>query len=158
MTFLRFIVQATSHPTDLGGSIADFGSDGSNAPPGRSLGADSLSDFQRQKPVDPFAVPLEGEANSLLNLYFSTVNLMIPCVHETSFRQMYSKLKSDGPGSVRRSWLGVLNMVFAISTNVMAPISPTHDRAARSNVYFERGMELVRADILGRLSVEMGAR
>ena len=166
MTFLRFIVQAVGHPANLDTTIAgpeaidpaNFASDGPNAPLGGPLGAESMGESQKQNSVDPFAVPLEEEANYLIWLYFSTVNLMIPCIHETSFRQTYSKLKTDGPRSVRKSWLGVLNMIFAVSTNVTVPTSPAIDRVRRSTAFFERSMELVRADILGRLSVEMGAQ
>lgn len=115
-----------------------------------------LADGQRKINVEPFALPSHAEADSLLRLYFSTVNLMIPCIHEHSFRDTYMKIQSVGPGGLRRSWLGVLNLMFAIATNVMAATSPTYERATRSNTYFERAVELVRSDILGPISLEMG--
>lgn len=114
------------------------------------------SDGWRGSPVEPFALPSQVEADSLLHLYFTTVNLMIPCIHEDSFREMYMKMQRDGLGGLRRSWLGVLNVIFAIATNVTAPTSPTHERAEKSKIYFERAVELIRSSILGRLSLEMG--
>jgi hypothetical protein len=116
-------------------------------PPGNS---------SRRTMIEPFALPPEDAANSMLQLYFNTVNLMIPCVHEDSFRQTLFQMKTEGAESMRRSWLGVLNMMFAVSTNVMTTTTPTHDRAAQSNTFYERAMELVSPEILGRPSVELG--
>lgn len=106
--------------------------------------------------VEPFTLPPEYEAQHLLRLYFTTVNLMVPCIHEESFRATYRKARSDSPQAVPRSWLGILNMLFAIATNVLTPTSPTRERATRSDMYFERAVELVRPDMLRRFSLEMG--
>ncbi|KAJ5549254.1 Zn(II)2Cys6 transcription factor [Penicillium frequentans] len=106
--------------------------------------------------VDPFALPPQAEADALLHLFFTTVNLMIPCIHEGSFRDTAKKLQIDGIRRVRRSWLGTLNVMFALATNVMTATSPDIERASRAGMYFERAMELVKSDILGRISLEMG--
>ncbi|KAL4751356.1 hypothetical protein BDW72DRAFT_212812 [Aspergillus terricola var. indicus] len=102
-----------------------------------------------------FTIPPQREADALLRLYFTTVNLMIPCVHEDSCRDMYVKMQRNGLGSIGRPWLGILNVIFAIATNVAAAISPTNERATKSNMYFEQALELVKSDMLGRPSVEM---
>lgn len=116
----------------------------------------NLPESPKRARVDPFALPPQAEADALLHLFFTTVNLMIPCIHERSFREMYKKLQIDGIQSVRRSWLGTLNVVLALATNVMTATSPNIERATRASVYFEKAMELVKPDILGRLSLEMG--
>lgn len=117
---------------------------------------DQSGNTSRRIPIDPFALPPKDAADDLLHLYFNTVNLMIPCIHEGSFRQTLFRMRTEGPENIRRSWLGVLNMVFAITTNVMTPTSPTQDRVQQSNKFYERAMELVSPGILGRPSVEMG--
>lgn len=96
------------------------------------------------------------EADALLHLFFTTVNLIIPYIYESSFRDTYRKLQINGIRSVRRSWLGTLNVVFALAINVMTATLPNIERATRASIYFERAMELVKSDILGRLSLEMG--
>ena len=106
--------------------------------------------------VDPFALPPHNEAEHLLRLYYITVNLMVPCIHEESFRAAYRRVRTDGPRAARRPWLGILNMMFAIATNVLTPTSPPQERATRSDMYFERAVELVRPDMLRRFSLEMG--
>ncbi|PKY05678.1 putative Zn(II)2Cys6 transcription factor [Aspergillus campestris IBT 28561] len=121
----------------------------------RPSGISSLTESQGRVRVEPFALPPQTEADALLHLFFTTVNLMIPCIYEVSFRDTYRKLQIDGVLSVRRSWLATLNVVFALATNVMTATSPNIERAARASMYFERAMELVKSDILGRLSLEM---
>lgn len=121
----------------------------------RPANTERVRDRQR-RPVEPFALPPPDEADDLLRHYFATVNLMVPCIHEDSFRAMYRRARSEGLRVVRRSWLGVLNMMFAIATNVQTPISPPIERATRSDMYFERAVELSRPEILGRLSLELG--
>jgi hypothetical protein len=110
----------------------------------------------QRKTVDPFALPAEREAEDLLQVYFSTVNLMLPCIHEDSFRGTYRMARIDGLRAVRRTWLGVLNIIFALAANVMTATSPPVERAAQSDMYFERAMELARPEMLGRLSLELG--
>lgn len=122
----------------------------------RPSGVSSLTESQGRVRVDPFALAPQTEADALLHLFFTTVNLMIPCIYEASFRDTYRKLQIDGALCVRRSWLATLNVVFALATNVMTATSPNIERAARASMYFERAMELVKSDILGRLSLEMG--
>ncbi|CAG8942836.1 unnamed protein product [Penicillium salamii] len=121
----------------------------------RPSSTSNLPESPKRARVNPFALPPQAEADALLHLFFTTVNLMIPCIHEGSFREMYKKLQIDGIQSVRRSWLGTLNVVFALATNVMTATSPNIERATRASVYFEQAMELVKPDILGRLSLEM---
>lgn len=106
--------------------------------------------------AEPFALPPKEEADSLLHSYFTTVNLMIPCIHEDSFSQVYQRMWKCGPDRMSKPWLGSLNMIFAITTNVMTPTSPPHERATASGTFYERAMELVRPYMFGPLYVEMG--
>jgi hypothetical protein len=166
VAFLRLIIHAVGHPVSPSGNVplsnTDASTDGQSndnhfdaflrRPPGIS----SLPETKGRVRVDPFALPPQMEANALLHLFFTTINLMIPCIHEDSFRDMYNKMQVSGTRNVRRSWLGSLNVVFALATNVMTATSPDIERATRSSMYFERAMELVKSDMLGRLSLEMG--
>ncbi|KAJ5389708.1 uncharacterized protein N7496_000776 [Penicillium cataractarum] len=164
VAFLRSIVQATVHSAGLGPkTLLEPGITGSENPGHNDSNSflmwpfrtDQSGNASRRTPIDPFALPPKYTADDLLHLYFNTVNLMIPCIHEASFRQTLFRMRTEGPENIRRSWLGVLNMMFAITTNVMTPTSPTQDRAQQSNTFYERAMELVSPGILGRPSVEM---
>ncbi|KAJ5909659.1 hypothetical protein N7504_004302 [Penicillium tannophilum] len=166
VAFLRFIVHAVGHqakPVDnLHLSRLDIFTEISRSNENRFDAflrepdcTSSRTGTQGRVRVDPFALPPQAEADALLHLFFTTVNLMIPCIHEGSFRDTARKLQIDGIRCVRRSWLGTLNVVFALATNVMTATSPNVERASRAGMYFERAMELVKSDILGRISSEM---
>lgn len=122
----------------------------------RPIHADDPGTREERKPVEPFALPPPNEADHLLRVYFATVNLMVPCIHEESFRAQYKRARSHGPRMVPIPWLGILNIVCALATNVLTPTSPSIERATRSDMYFERAMELARPDMLRRFSQELG--
>lgn len=166
LAFLKVIVRAIGNPVNtedhlLSRSAADVPvdllDDVSGAFLRRPADADNRAPEGPQKAtVEPFALPSPNEAEHLLRLYFITVNLMVPCIHEESFRAVYRRLRSDGPRAVRSPWLGILNMLFAIATNVSTPTSPPPERAARSNMYFERAVKLVQPGMWRAPSLEMG--
>ncbi|KAL2827912.1 fungal-specific transcription factor domain-containing protein [Aspergillus pseudoustus] len=146
VAFLRFIVKSVGHLVDAVPDTSRSTMDVSTANP--------LSEDGQKGNANPLTLPPQEQADALLRLYFSTVNLFMPCIHEPSFRETYLEMQRSGLGSVRRSWLGILHVILAIATNVMSPTSPTHERAAQSNLYFDRAVELVRPAIFGRLSLE----
>lgn len=165
MAFLRSIIQATVHSAGLGSRRVSepeitnsdhHGNDDSSSFLMWPFRTNQSGNSSQRTAIDPFALPPRDAADDMLHLYFNTVNLMIPCIHEDLFRQALFLMRTNGPENIRRSWLGVLNMIFAITTNVMTPTSPTQDRAQQSNTFYERAMELISPGILGRPSVEMG--
>lgn len=167
IAFLSFVVRAVGKPVNAEDHILPSATD----VPIEHVDDLSCSSFLRRpisntdnlfeegvqrNAVQPFALPAQNEAEHLLRLYFTTVNLMVPCIHEESFRATHRMVRSHGPNAVRRPWLGILNMIFAIATNVLTPTSPLLERATQSKMYFERAVELMRPDMLRRLSLDMG--
>lgn len=101
MAFLRFIVHAIGHlanPTDsfpisnidVSNDIGQLPGDRFDAFLRMPLGMGSPTEAQGRVHVDPLALPPHVEADSLLHLYFTTVNLMIPCIHEETFRDTHT--------------------------------------------------------------------
>lgn len=135
--------------------IGNPGSCHSDALSARLAPANTLCEGRQKTHEEHLKLPSPEEAERLLRLYFTTVNLMIPGIHEGSFRETYSRMQSHGLGSVSRSWLGILNAILAIATNVMSPTSPTSERAAKSNIYFEQALHLIRPSVFGRISLEI---
>ncbi|KAL4802084.1 putative Zn(II)2Cys6 transcription factor [Aspergillus unguis] len=155
VAFLRMIMKAVGRQPDPVSRNSGFPI---NPLPGigQSSGSHSaLSEGRQQAHEEPMKLPSPEEAEPLFRLYFTTVNLMIPCVHEGSFRETYSRMQRRGLGSVSRSWLGILNTILAIATNVMSPTSPTSERAAKSKIYFEQALHLISPSIFGRISLEI---
>jgi hypothetical protein len=105
--------------------------------------------------VELYSLPQPGEAERLFRLYFSTINLMIPCIHEESFRGMWAKVRIDGWRAVSRPWLCVISMVLALATNVSTATSPSAERATQADLYFQRALVLARPNVLGHPSVEI---
>ncbi|BCS19451.1 fungal specific transcription factor domain-containing protein [Aspergillus puulaauensis] len=159
VAFLRFIVDSVGRPVNsvLGPSSSESAHFENESICGYFARPTSFTGYESQRgsPKRPVALPQREETDSLLRLYFSTVNLMIPGVHEDSFRTTYAKMQRNGLSGIRKSWLGVLNVILAIATNVLAATSPTREQATKSKMYFEQALELIKADMLGRLSLEM---
>ncbi|SPO07004.1 uncharacterized protein DNG_09698 [Cephalotrichum gorgonifer] len=165
LAFLSVVVRAIGNPVNAddrippsatGGHIDDVDEPSSVSFLRRpaSNASTPFDEGTQRRAVQPFSLPPEREAEHLLRVYFTTVNLMIPCIHEESFRTTYKKVRSHGPSAVRRPWLGILNMLFALATNVLTPTSPLPERATRSKAYFEIALELVRPEMLRRFSLE----
>lgn len=92
---------------------ADLESDGENAFLNRSAADNSPDKAQQQRPVNPFSLPPISEAEELLRGYFTTVNLMVPFIHQDSFLAAYRKAQSDAGAS-----FGGIRYVFATMPNL----------------------------------------
>jgi hypothetical protein len=114
--------------------------------------------------VNIYALPPEPLARELIRRYFSNTGQLFPYIHEQTFIEKYNQMKHDQFKEVRRMWLGLLNMVFAMATSVSlspeGPVSSAAQRAAESDIYYRRGSGLCREQIaLGRgMSLDTGRR
>lgn len=94
---------------------------------------------------EPFILPPETTMMQLIELYFNTTGSLFPFIDRNGFWKTYRQLITTNMLSVRRSWLGLLNMVFAITTSVNTTFDLTitaQTRAAKSDIFFQRAMEL----------------
>lgn len=106
---------------------------------------------------DPFFLPPESETKSLIDIYFETTGVLFPYIDKPSFVQTYHKLNTTNIRAVRRSWLGLLNMVLAMATSAShgSKLSAS-ERATNSDVFFRRALELCEKHIRHGTSLEMG--
>jgi len=94
---------------------------------------------------EPFILPPEATMLQLIELFFKTTGTLFPFIDRNRFWETYRQLVTTNVLSVRRSWLGLLNMIFAITTNVnnMFDLTITAQaRAAQSDIFFQRAMAL----------------
>jgi hypothetical protein len=97
------------------------------------------------------ALPSVQKMDSLLEFYFSTAGVVFPFIHEESMRKTYSEAKATGFTRVRRTWLGTLNMIFAMASSFdRDSIKSAPERHERSNVFFKRA-----TDLCGELSKQV---
>lgn len=89
------------------------------------------------------ALPSAQEMDSMLDIYFSTAGVVFPFIHEESFRETYAEYSANGWTRVRRTWLGTLNMIFAMASNFDRDSIPSaRQRQERSTIFYKRASEL----------------
>ena len=106
-----------------------------------------------------YSLPPDSVTRELLGLYFSNTGLLFPFIHEPSFFQEYNAMRSDTVPHVRRTWLGLLNIVLAMATSTSADpqISPMV-RRKESDVFYERAYELCKKQMLRGANLETGTQ
>ncbi|KAF2856839.1 hypothetical protein T440DRAFT_484936 [Plenodomus tracheiphilus IPT5] len=108
--------------------------------------------------VEPFILPPEDTMMQLIDLYFSTAGTLFPYIDRNGFLRTYRQLVATNILSVRRSWLGLLNMVFAVTTNADNSPDPeitAQARAEKANVFYHRAMVLSDRQIRYGTSLEV---
>jgi len=104
-----------------------------------------------------FALPPEDETLRLVRLYFSNTGLLFPYLHEETFLDTYEAMKRTSYTKVRKTWLGLLNMVLALATSTsVANTLSAEQRAEMSDVYYQRALGLCEKHIWQGASIELG--
>ncbi|KAF1930571.1 uncharacterized protein M421DRAFT_58581 [Didymella exigua CBS 183.55] len=109
--------------------------------------------------AEPFLLPPTGEMTSLIGLYFTTTGLLYPFIDRRKFLESYRQMIDLGISSVRRSWLGLLNMIFAIATSASWGHDPTvtaDARTSRSDSFYRCAVTLSDRQIRYVTSLEVG--
>jgi hypothetical protein len=65
--------------------------------------------------VDPYVLPTRAMADELFNVYLSTVHPSFPIIGKSTFSSQYERFFSKPEVKPGDKWLGILNMIFAIS-------------------------------------------
>lgn len=107
--------------------------------------------------LNPFDLPSPEETLRLVQQYFLNTGLLFPYIHRDSFLKTYHELAANNFKGVRRSWLGMLNMIMALSINTCYPSDLSQQqRRAESNVYYLRATALCEKQIRFGASLEIG--
>lgn len=108
-------------------------------------------------PVNIYALPPDHRAWSLIEQYFQKTGQLLPFIHETSFCETYVQMRRERFTKVSRTWLGLLNIVFAISASLSSKddISPA-ERIQESDIYYQRANGLCDRVSKRSASLEIG--
>lgn len=107
--------------------------------------------------VNMFVLPSEERTWSLIQIYFEKTGQLLPFIHEASFCDTYIQMREDNFKKVRRTWLGLLNIVLAIATSLHTEGDmPAEKRIQESDIYFQRANGLCDRDSKRNASLEMG--
>jgi hypothetical protein len=107
--------------------------------------------------VNLFALPHDSQVMDLIRRYFNDTGYLFPYIHEESFFRTYMEFRDKAQPKVRRTWLGLLNMVLAIATNTK--VDGDLDAARRSeesNIYYQRALGLCQKQVMRGTSLEVG--
>ena len=125
-----------------------------NVPESRSVVDGGILNYSRPpSPTSPemplgsmsnmYELPPLGEMEQLIRTYFLNTGLLFPFLHEPSFMETYNAFKGSKFSKVRRTWLGLLNVVLAMGSS-MDPASKLSAgaRAERSGVCYQRALNI----------------
>lgn len=100
-------------------------------------------------------LPPSEEFEELLHLFFNTTGLLFPIFHEPTFWGYYDRFKASGYKKIGRAWLGMLNMMMAMATNVgNGKSAGSKERFERSLVFYHRATALCASYALKTVSIE----
>ncbi|KAI1830848.1 transcriptional regulator family: Fungal Specific TF [Penicillium roqueforti] len=106
--------------------------------------------------VDMYALPSEERTWDLIQQFFQKTGQLLPFIHESSFCETYRQMKRENSKGVRRTWLGLLNIILAISTSLSAKDNiPAEIRIQQSDIYYQRANSLCDRESRRNASLEM---
>lgn len=113
--------------------------------------------------INIYALPSEPVARELLARYFSNAGLLFPYVHERTFMTTFDQACRDCFKGVKRTWLGLLNIIFAhavvhegdpsiVSRN---DVKSTAVFTQQSEIYYQRASGLCNQQIANGTGVDV---
>lgn len=107
--------------------------------------------------INIYALPTEVRTWSLLKEYFQKTGQLLPFIHEESFYETYFQLKRNNFTMARRTWLGLLNIIFAMATTLSVEGDMSaEERIEESDVYYQRAHGLCDKESRRNISLELG--
>ncbi|KAH7141726.1 c6 zinc finger domain-containing protein [Dactylonectria macrodidyma] len=138
-------------PTDHPGTKAGTG----KQRPRTSVGAGSAS---RLDMINPNYLPPDNETQALVSQYFANTGMLFPYIHESSFIETYQQLRQrQFRVQVRRTWLGLLNMILAMATCAAGrgQVDPhSSSTFMQSDAFYRRAQELCKTQMLRGTTLE----
>jgi hypothetical protein len=106
--------------------------------------------------VNIYFIPAEPETRILLKSYFAYIGTLYPYIHEATFIETYDEMKRNNFRKVRRTWLGLFNMVLALATSVPYRSDVTVEkRTERANEFYQRALSLCKEQMMRGTSLEV---
>lgn len=103
------------------------------------------------------SLPQENKALLLIRLFFADTGMLFPYIHEESVLRTYANARRNRLTAVSRSWLCLLNVIFAFATYISAKPDQTAEKnAAESDVFIERAQALASEIELKSARLETG--
>ncbi|KAF2453197.1 fungal-specific transcription factor domain-containing protein [Lineolata rhizophorae] len=118
--------------------------------------SESISSNQGQ--LNLYALPPDTHIRALLQSYFNNTGFLFPYLHKETFLQTFEQTRGQNPKSIRKTWLGLLNVVLALATTTKVQLQPemkAQQRMEESEVFYHRAFGLCQSQMLRGTSVEI---
>ncbi|PVH68847.1 hypothetical protein DL98DRAFT_542088 [Cadophora sp. DSE1049] len=126
-----------------------------SSPPARAWASRSTAIASNQDNVNIYALPSEVSTRGLITRYFKDTGLLFPYIDEQAFLDTYNELNANGFIRIRRTWLGLLNMIMAMATSTTIDNGWSAEKRARdSEIYHQRAAGLCEKQITRGTSLE----
>jgi hypothetical protein len=116
--------------------------------------------------INIYTLPPDSVSRNLLGRYFSNTGLLFPYIHEQSFMATFDQASKDSFKGVRRTWLALLNIIFAhaVVHQLNPSTTPRRDgpsagrSAEESEIYYRKASGLCSQQIANGtgISIEVG--
>lgn len=107
--------------------------------------------------ADACGLPSRAHALTLMDHFFSDTGMLFPFVHEGFMRKSYEDFRRTNFSNVKRSWLCLLNMIFAFATILARDHDESIERnVVESKVYFNRAQSLFAEAKMRLADLELG--
>jgi hypothetical protein len=103
-------------------------------------------------------LPPDEVMKRLISAYFANTGLLFPYIHEQEFLDTYQRFQASGfRTDVRRTWLGLLNMILAMATCTSCwEDSGSETHFEESDIFYRRAQELCQTQMFRGTTLEIG--
>lgn len=99
--------------------------------------------------AEALTLPPEPEMKRLLDTYFEDLGFTFPLIDETHFRETYRTITDTGFKRIERTWLIVLNMIFALAESSHPEENALPGHFHRSYIFYRRAVALCGPEMVG---------
>ncbi|KAJ9615634.1 hypothetical protein H2200_001709 [Cladophialophora chaetospira] len=161
IALLRHISDATSATLRAIGQ-SRHSENGANQPIVSRVASPVATTFSETSPISRLhinvrSLPAEARALHLIQLFFSDTGMLFPYIHQQDILRTYSAARRNRFTAVSRSWLCLINVIFAFATYISAnPNQSAEKNAAESEIFIERAQALSAEIEMKSASLETG--
>lgn len=103
-------------------------------------------------------LPPDEVMKRLISAYFANTGLLFPFIHQQEFLDTYQRFQASGfRTDVRRTWLGLLNMILAMATCTSCwEDSGSEKHFEESDIFYRRAQELCQTQMFRGTTLEIG--
>lgn len=113
--------------------------------------------IERRETQALFTLPPGEETLALIQHFFASTGVLFPYIHENSFLNTYFQMRATTFHTVKRSWLGLLNIILAMATSTSSTSNLcATERTEASDIFFCRARALCDKQIRHGTSLEVG--